>query len=262
MQIQSTTLVEIAARHRKVDSPQIITLIGGGGKTSLMFLWARVLKEQGFSVITATTTKLCNESRSGFVVAHPATFSAAQTLLENSQQRKEILTLTGFPLASTGKLSGISPEWVDQLSRTFPDTIFLVEGDGSAGRSIKGHLPHEPVIPADTSLLVPIIGLDVLGKTLDADYVHRPNVFSEITGIRAGECVGPAAVLTILLHKNGYLKQAPATAQVFPFFNKVETFHLKKEAFSLSQKLLTAGHPQIQSVLAGSVRQNCFVRLS
>lgn len=247
---------------RGSHAPQVITLIGGGGKTGLMFLWARSLKEQGYSVVTTSTTKLCNESRPGLSFAQPVSLAAAKILLNQPQRTNEIFTLTGESLPAVGKLSGIPADWVDQLSREFPDTIFLVEGDGSAGRSVKGHLPYEPVIPACTSLLIPIVGLDILGKAMNAENVHRPEVFSEITGVTPGDSIDTAAIITILLHAKGYLQQAPKAITIIPFLNKMETLPLWRASFALAQQLLAAKHPQINSILAGSIHHDCFVSFS
>lgn len=242
--------------------PRVITLIGGGGKTSLMQLWARCLHERGIAVVTTTTTKLYNKPQAGFSYVQPASLAEAKNLLAKIHSSDQILTLTGELLPAEGKLAGIPVDWVEQLSSYSPDTIFLIEGDGSAGRSLKAHLSHEPVIPACTTLLVPIVGLDVLGRPLNDENVHRSEVFARITGHCPGAPIDPAAVLTVLLHKEGYLRQCPDAAAVLPLLNKAETLHSRRAGFHLAQKILAAGQPQLKSVLVGSVAQNYFVRLS
>lgn len=213
--------------------------------------------------MTTTTTKLCSdELPNGFSWAQADNLPAAKSLLQKSIHAAEIITLIGGHLPAGRKVFGIPAEWIDQLSRDFPDTIFLVEGDGSAGHSLKGHLAHEPVIPASTSLLIPIVGLDVLGRPLNSEQVHRPEVLSEITGAQLETLIEGSTIIAALLNEKGYLRQAPVNAAVLPWFNKLETFHLYKAGLQLSQKLLAAGHPQIRSVVAGSIHHNCFVRLS
>jgi probable selenium-dependent hydroxylase accessory protein YqeC len=259
---QQVNLANLPDLTRILGSPQVITLIGGGGKTSLMQLWAHCLQERGFAVVTTTTTKIYNKPQAGFTFAQPVSLAEAKILLDKIHDSDQILTLTGVLLPAEGKLTGIPVEWVEPLSNYSPDTIFLIEGDGSAGRSLKAHLSHEPVIPACTSLLVPIIGLDVLGQPLNDENVHRSEVFSKITGNCLGTPIDPAAVLTVLLHKEGYLRQCPDTAVVLPFLNKAENLHTCRAGFHLAQRILAAGQTQIKSVLVGSVAQNCFVRLS
>lgn len=58
---------------------------------------------------------------------------------------------------------GIPREWIDELAIEYPETLFIV-GDGSAGKSIKGHLAHEPVIPSRSSLVIVVVGIDSVGE--------------------------------------------------------------------------------------------------
>ena len=263
LQIQNFALTEITAGFSDPGAPQVITLIGGGGKTSLLHLWARCLKENGFPVVTTTTTKLCsNTSPTGFSWAPADNLPAAKAWIQKSIHTDEILTLIGGHLPAEGKAFGVPADWIDQLCQDYPEIIFLVEGDGSAGRSLKGHLAHEPVIPASTSLLIPVVGLDVLGQPLNSEQVHRPEVLSGITGAHLGAPIEDSTILAALLNEKGYLQQTPEKSAVLPWLNKLETFHLQKAGLQLSQQLLAARHPQIRSVVAGSIHQNCFVRLS
>ena len=258
--ILSVSFRQLQLSRQPLPAPRIITLIGGGGKTSLMFLWARCLREQGFAVVTTTTTKMCNETPPGFRITPAATLAAAQAILQKSTDA--IPLLISEYLASENKLAGIPADWVDSLGRDFPATFFLVEGDGSAGRSLKAHLPHEPVVPAATMLLAPVIGLDVLGKPLEARYVHRPKLFAERVGMNLGEPINPDAILKILFGSKGYLAKAPKTAAIIPFLNKLDTLPNPEVGCALARQILAIAHPQISSVWIGSVQQNHFMELS
>ncbi len=258
--IPSLSFRQLQLSRQSLPAPRIITLIGGGGKTGLMFLWARCLREQGFAVITTTTTKMCNESPPGFRITPAATLATAQIVLHEAAD--EIPLLIGGYLAAGNKLSGIPAEWVDSLGQDFPTIFFLVEGDGSAGRSLKAHLPHEPVLPAATALLTPVIGLDVLEKPLDARYVHRPELFAERVEMNPGKPINPDAIIKILFGSKGYLAKAPKTATIIPFLNKLDTLPQPEVGFALARQILSIGHPQIPSVWIGSVQQNQFTELS
>lgn len=258
--IPSASFRQLQLSRQLLPAPRIITLIGGGGKTSLMFLWARGLREQGFAVVTTTTTKMCNDTPPEFRITPTATLVTAQAILQKSNDA--IPLLIGEYLAAENKLAGIPADWVDSLGRDFPATFFLVEGDGSAGRSLKAHLPHEPVVPSATTLLTPVIGLDVLGRPLDARYVHRPELFAERVGMNPGEPITPDAILKILFGSKGYLAKAPKTATIIPFLNKLDTLPQPEVGFALARQILAIGHPQILSVWIGSVQQNQITELS
>ena len=258
--IPSASFRQLQLSRPLLPAPRIITLIGGGGKTSLMFLWARCLREQGFAVVTTTTTKMCNDTPPEFRITPTATLAAARAALQETADEIPLL-IRGY-LTAENKLGGIPTDWVDSMGRDFPATFFLVEGDGSAGRSLKAHLPHEPVIPAATALLTPVIGLDVLGKPLDARYVHRPELFAERVGMNPGTPITPDAILKILFGSKGYLAKTPKTATIIPFLNKLDTLPQPEVSFALARQILSIGHPQIPSVWIGSVQQNQFTELS
>ena len=227
-----------------------------------MLLWATCLHVSGYSVVATTTTKLANQPHAGCRIASAATFAAAVSAVEESMGQDEPLILVNDHHTIPGKLSGISPEWIDALSIEFPDTFFLVEADGSAGRSVKGYQSYEPVIPSRTALHVPVIGLDALGQPINPQKVHRPELFCRISGSLPDLPISATAITNALLHTDGYFHNTPPTAVVLPLLNKVETRLQYRQCRELAALVLAANHPKIIGVLAGSVQHDCFVRLS
>lgn len=240
----------------------VITIIGGGGKTSLMYLWAHCLQAAGYSVVTTTTTKLSAANWPGVEFTALSSLIDARSLLSGETNPTLIRTLhTGY-LPATDKLEGLPATWIDSLSQEFPKIIFLVEGDGSAGRSLKGHHPHEPVIPESTTLLVPVIGLDVLGKPVSAAHVHRPEVFCHIIGTRLDLPITPADVHNVIFNQAGYLSHAPQGVSIMPFFNKAESGSMWKLGYELAKDVLAANYAGLDRVLIGSIHDNQFSVLS
>ena len=227
-----------------------------------MLLWATRLHASGYSVVVTTTTKLADQPHAGCQITTAATLSAAATAVAESTGQDQPIILVGDQPTTPGKLSGIAPDWIDALSIKFPDTFFLVEADGSAGRSVKGYHPYEPVIPSRTGLLVPIIGLDALAHPINSQQVHRQELFGRISGSKPGLPISAVAITNALFHADGYLHNAPPTAVVLPLLNKVETRQQYRQCRELAALILAANQPQICSVLAGSVQHNCFVRFS
>ena len=227
-----------------------------------MLLWASCLHASGYSVVATTTTKLADQLHANCRITAATTLSAAVSAVAESMKQDKTLLLVSNNHAVPGKLSGIFPEWIDTLSEQFPDTFFLVEADGSAGRSIKGYQPYEPVIPSRTAVLVPVIGLDALGQPINAEQVHRSELFCQISGSMADRPISSVAVANALFHADGYLHNAPPKTVVLPLLNKMETRQQYRQCRELAALILTANHPQISGVLAGSVQNNCWVRFS
>jgi probable selenium-dependent hydroxylase accessory protein YqeC len=125
-------------------------------------------------------------------------------------------------LLDQGKLGGFTPEFVQAIwdSRLF--RWILVEADGAAGRPLKAPADHEPVIPACTSRLVGIVGLNGAGQPLNDQWVFRHERFSRLTGLDHGSNVSEAAIVAVLVHEKGIFKNAPAAAARIAFCNQAD----------------------------------------
>ena len=111
---------------------EVISLVGGGGKTTLMFALARELARCSKMVITTTTTK----------IYEPLPADTSLLLLEKDENRivklllqkqddYNLITLASEKLPS-GKLNGIRPSLVIKLAELGPVSCIIVEADGAA----------------------------------------------------------------------------------------------------------------------------------
>lgn len=114
---------------------------------------------------------------------------------------------------------------------------------------LKGHLDFEPVIAGSTTLLIVVIGADILGKTLDSNYVHRPEIVSRLTGRKIGSLIDAELIAELINHPGGILRDSPPTARVVTFINKAESMENIEEGRRLA-RLLMGG--RIEKVVLGS----------
>ncbi len=149
---------------------QCVTITGGGGKTTLLFLLGEALGEKGASPLLTTTTKM----------AYPVDFNGRITLSEDWETLATAVAETqNSPLYLAGgrvnpqKVYGLPPVVVDALYTNFPHRPVVVEGDGSAQKSYKFYKRHEPVIPSCTTTLIHLIGCDLLDEPMDGAQLHR-----------------------------------------------------------------------------------------
>lgn len=173
----------------------VVTLVGAGGKTSTLFRLADEAVAGGRRVVTTTTTHIfaaqAEQAPARLEVRPHETDIVDWAALEAELARHghcliwsrpgvQTPNAAGKPTAVSQKKSkrqGLPPQVVDALAARAGDlgiSLIAIEGDGSRRRPVKAPASHEPVIPACTTHLVPIAGLDGLGLPLDEPYLHRP----------------------------------------------------------------------------------------
>ncbi|MBI4186313.1 MAG: putative selenium-dependent hydroxylase accessory protein YqeC [Chloroflexi bacterium] len=237
-----------------VKPGEVISLVGGGGKTTLMYALAQELAAAGAKVVTTTTTRIIepSASESPLLLVEKDEGKLAGLLLENLKRYGHI-TLAGEKL-DAGKLKGVSPEFVDKLARSGEVSCIIVEADGAARRPLKAPGPFEPVIPASTSLVIPVVGIDALGGKLDMEVVFRPEIVSRLTGLPLGGTITTEAIAILVTHPQGMAKGSPAQARIVPIINKVDLDEGLGRARGLARRILDMGHPRIERVVLGQVQ--------
>ena len=208
----------------------VMSFVGGGGKTSLMFHLARHLALAGMRVLTTTTTRIfvptAEQSATLLVANDPAEIlRQAETCHSATRQ----ITAAAEQMPDTGKLKGFAPEAMRAFAASGRFDWILVEADGSAQRPLKAPAGHEPVIPPDTTVVVALVGLEVIGSPLTEELVFRLELAGKLMGLAAGEIISDAALARLLAHPLGSFKGAPPRARRFIFLNKADT-PLRREA--------------------------------
>ncbi len=182
----------------QADKCTVISLVGSGGKTSLMFRLARELAAAGKRVVTTTTTHimkpLAEESPACMISEDPL---ARLAEIEDVLCHGGSLTLAARQINDDGKLKGYAPEIIDSLAELDCIDTIIVEADGAGRKPLKACAAHEPVLARRTDLLVAVAGLDSIGGKV-ADTVFRPEIFSKATGLEPDDRVTPESIANIL----------------------------------------------------------------
>lgn len=208
--------------------PGITAVIGGGGKTTLLRVLGEELAGQGPTVLLVSTTKFLP-------------FPGLENLLSPTEEALRAAlarhrpVCAGAPVPGTGKLT--APELPMETLSRLADYV-LVEADGSAGRPMKAHAPHEPVIPPGTNQTILVVGASGFGRPI-AEAAHRPSLYAQLAGMQEAAPVTPEAEAAVLraegLHDRIYV-------------NQVETAEAWAYAAALAERM---GRP----VLAGALRR-------
>ena len=236
----------------------VISLVGAGGKTTLMYALAKELARAGGLAITTTTTKILPPSRQESETLLLDQEEALLTKATESKGRHQVITMARRSLDS-GKLGGVSPGLVERLALIDGLSGIIVEADGSARRSLKAPNSTEPVIPESTNVVIAVVGMEAMGCLLDDTHVFRASIAAELLGLPMGARVGAEEIARLITHPRGIAKGTPAKAQIVPFLNQVDLGGDLAPARAVAEAILAAGHPQIQRVVVGEARKDNFL---
>ena len=180
----------------------ITALIGGGGKTTLMYTLAEELRRRGTVLVTTSTHIQRPEQYPTLLTADAAAVAAALAT-------HGVVCVAGE--TAEGKLC--APALSFELLAALADFV-LVEADGSRRLPLKAHAPHEPVIPPNARRTVYVVGADGFGHPI-RQVCHRPERYAALCGAAEDDIVTPMLEAAVL-HAEGY-----DTGWVY--INKVET---------------------------------------
>ncbi len=229
-----------------------ISLVGAGGKTTLMYLLAKTLSASGYRIITTTTTKLLEPGPDETPCL--CLGEAHDSVLQKVELHGHV-TVASRRLAD-GKLQGIHPRQVDGLWESGKMDYLIVEADGAARRPLKAPASYEPVIPVSTGLVVALVGVDGFEALLSEDKVFRSDIFSRLTGLAQGEKITYKAISITLTHRNGLTKGTPPAARIVPFVNKVDLDPGLRRSKEFAKVILDAEDPRIDRVVLGQVQSD------
>jgi molybdenum cofactor cytidylyltransferase len=199
-----------------------VAIVGGGGKTTILFRLAAEAVAAGRTAVVGGTTRF-TPPRTGaapplLIVGEDADPRAAVAAALRETPAVTIATGKG----DKGRWLPLSPAQADALAALPGLSLLALEADGSRNRPFKAPGDGEPVLPASATLVLAVVGLDVVGRPLDADSVHRPERVAALSGLAQGEPITPEAVARVLLHPEGGRKGVPAGARWLPVLNKAE----------------------------------------
>lgn len=220
------------------DPEGVVSFVGGGGKTSLMFALAKHLAHAGKRVLTTTTTKIFvpTPEQSTNVLVSPSP-SEILYQAETRDAAERHLTAAAEFLDDNRKLKGFAPEAIADFVDSGRFDWVLVEADGSARRPLKAPAEHEPVIPPQTTVLMAVAGLEVLGRPLQEELVFRSGLAAERMGIALNEIITPKALVELISHPEGAFKGAPPQARRCIFLNKADSKDRIERAAAVAERL-------------------------
>ncbi|HHH7527827.1 TPA: selenium cofactor biosynthesis protein YqeC, partial [Escherichia coli] len=150
----SALVIDLGAQKR----PTVISVVGAGGKTSLLFWLAELLQASGRRVLITTTTHMFMPT------SHwPVVFCRDPAMLPHASLTSPISFCFHSWKANQGKVQGFTPEAIDALVQRPECDVILIEADGSRGMPLKAPDEHEPCIPKSSCCVIAVMGGHTLG---------------------------------------------------------------------------------------------------
>ncbi len=243
------------ALNLDLNIPELISVVGAGGKTSTMFKLAQELRALGKKGLVTTTTNIAFSETSQ--ADHLILDGLKDIFFLSRVETGTIACLGSGVLNDKGKLKGIDREFVDEIYQKHLFDYVLVEADGSKRRPIKAPAHYEPVIPRETTRVIGVIGLDALGKAITEDYVHRPLLFCWITGKKMGDTIDRKCLIDLILSEDGLFRNAPQRCRRYAVLNKADHTDREQEARIAIQELLQLGAP-IHGFIIAATNKKCI----
>jgi probable selenium-dependent hydroxylase accessory protein YqeC len=234
------------------DRPALLSLVGAGGKTSLMFTLAGVLRDRGLRVLSTTSTKIFipgPEDSPEVILGGPSAFDK----IEKGLAARGHITWAAEALPGN-KLKGPSLEEISAFWSRGSAEVLLVEADGSSQKPVKAPGEHEPVIPPETTGFITVIGLSALGKPLTGDWAFRPERISALTGVPLSHPLTVPVLAELLTHPEGGLKGSRPSMKVLAFLNQLDLAPSIEEALTLARTVREKGRAAITRVLVGQIK--------
>ena len=195
---------------------QLVSIVGGGGKTSLMERLSGEIFSSGKNVLVTTTTAIYVPSEEW---VHRLVMAGKDENAAFSETGG--ITALGSHIDELRKLRGVSADMLCGIKESGLFDVIIAESDGSKGRPVKAPAEHEPVIAPCSDVVVGVIGVDCIGMIIDDMTVHRLDEFCSITGKKEGDIIDCGDIAKLIVSPFGIFKGGE-NAKKHVVLNKVE----------------------------------------
>ncbi len=215
------------------SKPAVISFVGAGGKTTILFALSQELSHQKRLITTTTAIYKPVPSLWDIMVIRPNLLSG----LDNKGVKPDTITVWGRSLSPENKLLGVSTACLTKVVQTELFDTILIEADGSKRRPVKAPAEHEPVIAVESTTVVGVIGLSALNKPINNQWVHRVDEFRHVVQANTDDSIQPEHLVRLIKNPIGLFKSTPSGAKKVLVLNQADYECNKTQGSRLIEKL-------------------------
>lgn len=201
---------------------EVISVVGGGGKTHTVFEIANELLNLNKKVILCTTTAMMYPN---LPVYEGNDVEEIKNLLNGS------LVIVGTRMGQK-KMGPPDPAVFDLLDSVCD--YLVIEADGSRQLPLKFPQSHEPVLHERSSLVIGVAGIDSFGRKL-IDVCHRPPTAMKVLHKSEEDIINGEDIAYTLESENGQMKNVQC--RFIPILNKVDSVERLNNATHVAMNL-------------------------
>lgn len=237
----------------------IITIVGAGGKTSLMFSASSLLRKD-YKVLVTTTTHIYVPHENDYdemIMLSDLKENKLKSIIENKNSGVYVIGshIVNNSSEDKPKIKGLSFEMLDKITPYFD--IIIIEGDGSKKKPLKGWKDSEPVVYNKTTKIIGVLDISSLGLSINEENIHRIDEFLSIINDDKSKTVQIEHLKNIVLNKKGLFKLSKG--EKILFINKCENIDNNRNATLLIDKIKSEDSSYIDKFIYGSIIKNEFL---
>ena len=208
------------------EKGHIVSLVGGGGKTTLLYAMAAHCAHKDWRVLVTTTTHIRQPA-----VCYAPDDAALATLWQAGQY-----AVIGTP-AENGKLILPPQQLLHRMAQA--DAVFI-EADGAKHYPCKLPAAHEPVLLPQSDIVLAVAGLSALGKPLREVCFRYDIIRPQFLAAAADAPLTPPMLAQLLASAQGGRK-AVGDRQFYAVLNQADTPELRQQGVQIQQLLRQQG---------------------
>lgn len=231
-----------------LNKGDVVSIVGTGGKTTLMFQLGKELKNR-YKVLLTTSTKIYKPTNEKYDYIY--------TSMKNYKYdniKKGITVLSKDINYNNNKLLGIDDKDLEDVIEDFD--LVVIEADGSRNLPLKGWKKHEPSILLKTNKTIGIIPISVLERKINEDEIYGYEEFKCF--LRNGDIIDKEVIGRICSSTNGIFKNS--SGKLYLYINKVESTEDLKKVLDLANYLKNniSGDPFDFKICCGSLKEGVY----